>query len=126
MKIILTEWYREWQESMSQQPDPVTLDLTNKTQLQFLVLSLGRGNFDEVSIETDSSETLTYITELLKGTGGAEPAVADTLVTASRLYQAGYHIFRQEPYGIFFVNPKPRPDLFAVTDQGEYAGRQDP
>lgn len=113
MKIILTEWCRDWQAATPQQTTAVEMDLTYAPSLQYLVLSLGMGNFDEVRIETDTVETLDFVRRLLTGTGGAVQTAADGAAVDCKLYKPGYHVYRQDDLAIFFLNTTPCPDAFS-------------
>jgi len=112
MKILLTEWFRQWRGAEPQVVKPAGISLDDQKMVFALVVSLANGDYDEVSIETDSIEAKECITGMLCGTGNAKQVEASPEVEQCRLYQAGYEIYRQGTDSYFFVNPVPRPELF--------------
>jgi hypothetical protein len=120
MKIVLTEWCKNWRGQEPQKLKANLLDLDVQNLLMFLVVSVGNGNFDEACIETDNDETLQWIRALLTGTGGAVRVTKSSDATQCRLYRSGYEVYRQGNNSFFFVNSNARPDLFANVDLGNY------
>jgi hypothetical protein len=120
MKILLTSWYTEWRGPKPQVLNPEVLSLENERILFALVVSLGNGDYDQVCIESDSTEAKEGIEGLLCGTGKAQRVGLSSAATQCRLYRAGYEIYIQGGNSYFFVNPIPRPELFEVRDLDEY------
>jgi len=113
MKILFTEWYRDWRGTEPQLAKPSILPLDNDKILFALVVSVGNGDYDEVCIETDSTEAKACITNMLCGTGNAKLVDRPSAVVEHcALYRPGYDIYLQGRDSYFFVNPTPRPELF--------------
>jgi hypothetical protein len=119
MKIVLTEWSNNWRGQEPQKLKANLLDLSVKNLQMYIILNLGNGNFDDTCFEVDSDEALHWIRNLLCNTGGAV-RVTDVAAGPRKLYRVGYEIYRQGDEAFFFVNPEPRPDLFANTDLSVY------
>src|SRR5712691_6073835 len=120
MKILLTEWVREWRGTRPQLLKPAALSLDDGKILFALVVSVGNGDYDEVCIETDSMEAKECIQGMLCGTGSAKPVEWSYAVEQCRLYRVGYEIYLQGKSSYFFVNPIPRPELFQSSDLNQY------
>ena len=120
MKILLTEWVREWRGTRPQLLKPAALSLDDGKILFALVVSVGNGDYDEVCIETDSMEAKECVRGILCGTGSAKPVGLSYAVEQCRLYRVGYEIYLQGRSSYFFVNPIPRPELFQSSDLNQY------
>jgi hypothetical protein len=120
MKVLLTSWYTEWRGSKPQVLKPEVLSLENERSLFALVVSVGNGDYDQVCIESDSTEAKECIKGLLCGTGKAKLVELSSAAAQCRLYRAGYEIYLQGGRAYFFVNPAPRPELFETPDLDEY------
>lgn len=113
MKILLTEWFSDWRHAEPQKPNSVVLDLEDEKALFYLAVSLGNGTFDQARFEQDSKDAYRFVVNLLKGTGGASLTQPDEASMQSALYRENYEIYRQGLDAFFFVDPQPRPELFA-------------
>jgi len=120
MKILLTEWYREWRRERPQALEPAVLSLENEKILFALLVSVGNGDYDEACIESDSPEAREFIKGLLCGTGNAKQVGRSLAVEQCRLYREGYETYLQGTDSYFFVNPMSRPELFQGGDLEEY------
>jgi hypothetical protein len=120
MKLLLTEWYKDWRGEQPQRLTPAKLSLDDQKTLFALVVSLGNGDYDEVCIETDSVQAKACIIGLLQGTGNARPIEPTPAAEQRRLYRAGYEVYLQGESSYFFVNPIPRPELFQQADLKAY------
>ena len=120
MKILLTPCYTEWRGSEPQVLNPEVLSLDDAKVLFALVVSVANGDYDEACIETDSIESRECIAGVLCGTGNAKPTGPTPAVEECGLYRAGYKVYLQGKSSYFFVNPAPRPELFATRDFSEY------
>jgi hypothetical protein len=120
MKILLTEWYREWRGTDPQLLNPAALSLDDEKIVFALVVSLGNGDYDEVCIETDSTEAKERIKGMLCGAGNAKAVAPSSAVERCRLYRAGYEIYLQGTSTYFFLNPISRAELFQSLDLNEY------
>ena len=87
MKILLTEWYREWRGTEPQLLKPAALALDDDKILFALVVSVGNCDYDEVCIETDSMEAKECIRNILCGTGNATPVERSSGVEHCVLYR---------------------------------------
>jgi hypothetical protein len=120
MKILLTEWYREWRGTAPQLLKPAALSLDDDKILFALVVSVGNGDYDEACIETDSLEAKEWVKGMLCGTGNAKPAERSAAVEQCRLFRTGYEVYLQGRSSYFFVNPIHRPELFRSDDLNDY------
>ena len=96
-------------------PAPEVVDLSQKSDLMILYLSLANGTIVEMKAEADSEEALDALRGLIQGAGsGARRDLSDDEKAACWLYEAGYECYTQgitDP-AYFFVNPVPRPEVF--------------
>ena len=120
MKILLTEWFRDWRGDGPQPLQPTVFSLDDKKMLFTLLLLVGNGEYDEACIETDSMDATESVRGLLCGTGNAKLVGRSSAVEACRLFRAGYEIYLQGSSSYFFVNPSPRPELFVGQELDEY------
>jgi hypothetical protein len=121
MKLVFTEWWRNWRGSEPQLFRPTVLDLENEKHRFFLVVSLGNGNFEEGCFECESIEAHEAICGLLTGTARAERVIPSPESEKFTLFRHGYDTFVQGADAYFFVNPSPRPELFLGADLAHYA-----
>lgn len=119
-KILFTEWWRNWKGADPQDLKPVVLALDEEKTLRGLVVMLGNGEYDEACIESDSEDARRSVIGLLTGTGNAKWIESSPTAESCRLYRAGYDIYLQGKDGYFFVNPRPRPELFQDSDRTAY------
>jgi len=113
MKVLLTEWFREWSGNEPQTLSPVVFDLMQESHLLALYKSVADGIFDDVCFETDSNEALGVLRGILSGGGSAVKSSSSAVAAKSQIYRPGYELHIQAEYAHFFVNPIPRPELFA-------------
>jgi hypothetical protein len=111
MKILLTEWFRDWRGAEPQLLKPGALSLADDKILFALTVSLGNGDYDEACIETDSERAKECILGLLQGPGNAKRS-AHVSVETYRLFRPGYDVYVQGQNSYFFLNPFSRPELF--------------
>ena len=126
MKILLTNWCREWRGSEPQVLKPETLPLENQNIWFALVVSLGNGEYDELCLEFDTLEAKERIEGLICGTGNARRVGASPAVALCRLYRSGYEVYMQGRKSYFFLNPVPRPELFERRDLSKYLAEFQP
>jgi hypothetical protein len=120
VKILLTEWQRDWATNEAQHLKPVVIDLNNDRQCLFLIVSLGNGNYYEVCFECDSVEAQECLHGLLTGTGGAKRVQHNESALQCKLYRSGYHFYVQGDDAYFFVNPVLDPQLIENRDFENY------
>jgi len=120
MNILLTNWCRDWLGSEPQVLKPEALPLENQNVRFGLIVLMGNGEYDELCIEADTMEAKRWMEELMCGTGGAKHVGPSPEAAQCRLYRVGYEIYLQGRRSYFFLNPVPRPGLFARDDLNEY------
>jgi hypothetical protein len=120
MKVLLTEWFKDWRGAAPQVLKPAVLPLDDQRIVFGLIVMLANGEYDEVCIETDSNDARHCIQNMLRDTGNAKKVGQSSDAERCRLYRAGYEIYQQGPGSYFFVNPTPRPELFAMRDLNSY------
>ncbi len=120
MKILLTEWYRDWRGTQPQTLKSEVLSLDNSKVGFALVVLVGNGDFDELCIESDSMEAKECVEGLLCGPGNARRVGHSSAVEQCRLHRASYDVYLQGTSSYLFVNPFPRPELFETRDLTEY------
>jgi hypothetical protein len=121
MKIILTEWYREWRGAQAQPIKPCILPMDNERVLFGLTVMLGNGEYDDLCFESESPEALEAVRGLLTGMGSAEKVPSHHLAASSRLRRPGYEVYIQGDRSVFFVNPVCRPELFSAAALALYS-----
>ncbi len=121
MRIVLTEWTRDWRGAEPQAIAPRILALEDRTLLLFLLVMLGNGEFDEACFESESADVVDAVRGLLTGTGRARRVDSHPLAASARLRRPGYEIYVQGEASVFFVNPQCRPELFAASGLAVYS-----
>lgn len=120
MKIVLVDWCHGWVGAAPQPIKPMVLDLDNPKVLQFLLVALGTGHFDDICVEVDSVTTYECVQKMFTGTGAAERVASDPVAERSPVFRSGYEIYTQRPDAYFFLNPAPRPNLFLENGLTSY------
>ena len=96
-------------------PAPEVLELSQKSDLMSLYLSLANGVIIEMKAEADSEEALGALRGLIEGAGsGVRRDLSEEEKAACWLYEEGYDCYTQgatDP-AYFFVNPTPCPEVF--------------
>ena len=112
MRMLLTEWQRDWAAQQPQVLKPIVLDARVGGQL-FVVFGLvAHGELQEACFEAESDEAIRLIHGVLESAGSAKEAPVDAEARACKLFREGYALLRYDPTSAIFVNRQPRPDLF--------------
>ena len=117
MRLLVIDWCRHWQGAQRQRPQAHRFALDHPKLAFALIVGLGNGNYEEACVEADSPQALEGWRAMLIQVGSAVPVEPDAAMRASRMYRPGYDAYDQAG-NWFFVNPRPRPELF--QDGPEY------
>lgn len=114
MRLVLTTWPRHRNGVEPSTPTTERIDLADHRHRFLLVVMLGNGEFDEVLVQADSADAVDAMRGLLTGTGGASLTPVGEDDAASPAFRPGHALYKQLDAGRFFIDPDPRPELFAA------------